>query len=125
MEAEFLSVDVDDRMVTKNAAIAGSECTQTTEASTKIGTEGQFSSGDEEVSRHQESKGTEGITSVGVDQDFCLEGEFVVCEHIAHIGKEQSPARVKAAPQKKKSSDTCGICGNAGLPVRTARARGD
>ena len=57
---------------------------------------------DEEVGRNQESKGTEGTTSIGDDHNSGMEGEFVVCEHIEEIEKEQSLARVKAPPQKEE-----------------------
>ena len=62
---------VDGRRVTKDATIAGSECTRkATEVSTKNEAEGKSSSVDEEVSRNQESKGTEEtIDSVGDDHD--------------------------------------------------------
>ena len=65
VEAELLSADVDDRRVTKDAA-AVSECTRkATEASTKNEAERKYSPVGEEVSRDQESKGTEGTTSIG------------------------------------------------------------
>ena len=35
--------------------------------------------------------------------DLGMEGEFVVCEQIEEIGQEQSPARVKAPPQKRRA----------------------
>ena len=61
-----------------------------------------MSSVDEEVGRNQESEGTEGTTSIGDDHNSGMEGEFIVCEHIEEIGKEQSPARAKAPPQKEE-----------------------
>ena len=95
---------VDDRRATKDATIAGSECTRKEmEVSTKNEAEGKCSSVDEEVSRNQESKGTEGSTSVGDDHNSGMAGEFVVCEQIEEIGNEQSPARVKAPPQKRRA----------------------
>ena len=64
-EADILSADVNDRRVTLDATIAGSECTRKAEVSTKNEAERQYSSVDEEVSPNQESKGTWAFTSVG------------------------------------------------------------
>ena len=106
VESELLSADVDGRRVPKDAAVAGSECTwKAMEVSTQNGTEGISSSVDEEVSRNQESKQRNGgTTSVGDDHNSWMEREFVVCEHVEEIGKEQSPARVEAPPQKRRAA---------------------
>ena len=73
---------MDDRRVTKDAAVAGSECTRkAVEVSSRSGAEGKFPPADEDVRRNQASKGTEETTSVGDDHDSGMEGEFVVCEH--------------------------------------------
>ena len=78
----------------------GGECTlKAMEVSTKNKTEGTFSSVDEDVSRKQESKGTEETASAGDDHNSRMEGESLMCEHSEEIGKEQSPARVEAPPQ--------------------------
>ena len=104
IETELLSADVDDRKVTKDAPIVGSECTRKAmEVSTKNEAAGKVSWVDEEVSRNPESKGTEETTSVGDDHNSRMEGEFVVCEHVEEIGKEKSPARVEAPPQKRRA----------------------
>ena len=73
------------------------------EVSTNNKAEGKLSSVDGEVGRNQESKGTEGTASIGDGRDSGMEGEFVVCEHFEEIGKEQSPARVKAPLQKRRA----------------------
>ena len=57
IEPELLSADVEDRRVTKDAAIAGSECTgKAMEVSTKNEAERKYSSVDEEVSRVRKAK---------------------------------------------------------------------
>ena len=73
------------------------------EVFTRNRTEGRFSSVDEKVSRDQESKRTEETIFVGDGQNSGIEGEFVMCEHIKEIGKEQSPDQVKAPPQKRRA----------------------
>ena len=80
-EAEILSAQLDDRRFTEYAAIAGSPCTRKAmEVAAKNGAEENIPPVHEEVSRNQESKETEGIDSVEVNQDLGMEGEFVVCD---------------------------------------------
>ena len=61
------------------------------EVSTRNETEGKFSSVYEEVSRNQERKGMEETILI------------VVCEHVQEMGKQQSPAQVKAQPKKRRA----------------------
>ena len=74
---------IKDQRVTKDATLAPA----------KNGAGEKLPSIDEKVSWNQESKETEGV----------------VCERAEGIGKEQSPARAQAPPQKRRS-DKCGIC---------------
>ena len=53
--------------------------------------------------RNQESNGTEETTAVEYEHGSGMEGEFVVWECVEESGKEQSPARVKAPPQKRRT----------------------
>ena len=71
LETEVLSGDVDDRRVTKDAAIAGSEFTRKANGGVypKNEAEGKVSSVDKEVSRNQENKGTEETTAVKNDHN--------------------------------------------------------
>ena len=71
--------------------------------STRNGTEGNFLSVDEEVSRNPEGKGAEETIYVGDGQNSGMKGELVVCEHIGETGKQQSPTQVKAPPQKRRA----------------------
>ena len=70
LAAELFSAHVDDQRVTKDATVAGSECTRKAmEVSTRNGAEGEFLSVDEDVRRNQESKGTEETTFVSQLRD--------------------------------------------------------
>ena len=41
--------------------------------------------------------------SVEDDQDLGMEEECVVCEHAEEVGQEESAARVRAPPQKRRA----------------------
>ena len=87
IETEVLSGDVDDRRVTKDAAVAGSEFTRKTM---------------EVFTPENEAEGK--VTSVDEnDHNSGMEGEFVVCELVEGFAKEQKPARVKTPPQKRRA----------------------
>ena len=58
----------------------------------------------------RKAKGTEETIVVGDGENS---GEFVVCEQIKEIEKEQSHSQAKAPPQKRRAVITCGICGHA------------
>ena len=87
---------------TKDATIARRECTRKAmEVSTKNEAEGNCSSVDEEVSRNQESKGTEGSTSVGDDHNSGMARESLSCVNtLKKLGTSRVP---KAPPQKRRA----------------------
>ena len=58
----------------------------------------------------RKAKGTEETIVVGDGENSGMEEEFVVCEHIEEIEKEQSHSQAKAPPQKRRALKTCGIC---------------
>ena len=49
------------------------------------------------------SKGTEETIFVGDGQNYGMEVEFVVCERVEEIGKEQKSTQVKAPPQTRRA----------------------
>ena len=57
----------------------------------------------EAANRSQESKGFEEVTAMKDAQSTEMEGGLVMCEHRRNCGEEQSPARIKAPPQKKRA----------------------
>ena len=61
----------------------------------------------------RKAKGTEETSVVGDGENSGMEEEFVVCEQIKEIEKEQSHSQAKAPPQKRRAVITCGICGHA------------
>ena len=89
--------DVTRMVVSGSRHSEGNECVYQKKES-----EGKFSLVDEEVSRTQESKGTEETSSFGSEHNSRMEGEFVVCEQIEEIGTAESGESKRARRRKEE-----------------------